>query len=444
MAATNMSSDQRPRRQRLPAMSAVMRETQATTSAGQSSQAGTLRNAPKNGICGKAVCGVHNGQVAAISASPPAATARLRRDAARSTWLGSPSNVRRNRIPTGSPWLSVLSNMVGRSLLSLACPTVRLSQNRARSFRSFVVDEKKQRQGQQRRHDDCRRDLPRTIGPLAVDLPGARIDQDLEGSLSVTINHQPNRKQQMFERDGSVRSLDVLDNLFVAADFRAGLALDRRVDVLARLIKTVLQLDVVRAGQKAGQHVLREGQAPLERPGAEAVHEVATNAAGCGDQDVVEHEAKVAGRGPPARFHFLPAFVAAADRFPIVLASLAAVVGLGDGVERPERQVDAVELARFGPLGKLIRREPAGADPADKVVGGSLANDLERQNTVDRNSPASGVDMLALHGGAAIGALETGQRADEYNGRPAAFAANMVLQLFVLLGLIARLALLLE
>src|SRR5580692_4942144 len=90
-----------------------------------------------------------------------------------------------------------------------------------------------------------KRDFPAAVRPLAIDVSGAGVDQNLIRPLAIAVGQHPDRQQDVFERDRAILCADAVDLLLVAADSLPHVLLEGRVDFAPRQSESVLQLDVV-------------------------------------------------------------------------------------------------------------------------------------------------------------------------------------------------------
>jgi hypothetical protein len=143
--------------------------------------------------------------------------------------------------------------------------------------------------------------------------------------------------------------------------------------------------------------------------------------------------AHLAGNRRPARLEHLPGLrlrltLGVGDgvvlRFPVVVAALAGVVGVGHRVERPERNVDAVELTQVAHSLERIGREPEAADPARKRIDGIALGDLERQHAFGLDHRL-GCLRLVLQMRAAVGTLVGGDLVLQHHHGAAARAGDL-------------------
>ena len=103
----------------------------------------------------------------------------------------------------------------------------------------------------------------------------------------------------------------------------------------------------------------------------------------------------------------------------VVLAALARIAVRSHRVESPVGEIDAVEFALHAGLAKRGRSKPPRGHPAMQVGPGLFSVDQERQHAVNRHPSRRVVNLLQLHGRAAIRAGRAGQRAGEDHVRSA-------------------------
>src|SRR5436305_1381132 len=78
--------------------------------------------------------------------------------------------------------------------------------------------------GEQR--EDEEENLPEAVGPLALHLAGAAVDDHLVDLLAVAVRADVDGEQEVLEGDGRVAGLDAVDALLVAADVAPHVRLD--------------------------------------------------------------------------------------------------------------------------------------------------------------------------------------------------------------------------
>ncbi len=223
--------------------------------------------------------------------------------------------------------------------------------------------------------EDCEGDLDPTVGAGADDFTGAGVDQDAISFLLVAVDGQPHGQEDLLIGDADVLGLDGADLLVIAADVLAAELADSCVHDLLGGVKTFIEGDNVAFGFEAGEEFRAKTFEVVEVPGFQRIDIVAREGFGSTDQDIVEEMIDLAGDVGPAGLRTLAGLAVALGigvgfGFPVIVAALAGVVGVGHRVVGPEGQVDAGELAEVGQLLEVIGGEPAGFDPGVEIVDG--------------------------------------------------------------------------
>ena len=99
--------------------------------------------------------------------------------------------------------------------------------------------------GQKNPSDDCSRNLPGAVGPLALDFTGARINQYPIDPVMETIRAQPHRKQEVLESDLRVLRIYRLDVLLVGFDVAGDTRPDGLRHDFSRLLESLRQCDLI-------------------------------------------------------------------------------------------------------------------------------------------------------------------------------------------------------
>ena len=283
--------------------------------------------------------------------------------------------------------------------------------HRAQAFAAAAVglaeDEEDDEQDSEHNRDDDG-DLDPVNGRLPLHLAGLAVDHEVIEFGVVAIVGEEDRQEHVLVRGLRQLRADVQVAVRVAGDLPVALVALFPANDLLPLRPRVGERDAVGLRRPAGEVVrlVRKQSGRLERINLLQHGLVAGGRAG--DEHVVVVVRVVAGGRIPAHLAHLPRFGDApavlgrrvALGLVIVVAGLRRPARFGVGVERPEGEVDALNLRPAGFLDHVARAEEAFAEPFLVVLIGLIARELERDDRLGLDEVGVGLLLQHLRGAA--------------------------------------------